>query len=162
MNDKPVKVTAKILGEDYTIRGRAPQGHIEQVARYVDERMREIAEAYPKLGTSRVAVLAAINMADELFKLREQYDQLTQLLEEEWSRRHNAPGAAESGRLGASAHEAAAASDPPKEPPAQIPAFGEPAERPGQLFTGDALTGRPESGGAGSEADWPPEADEDQ
>lgn len=172
MDDKPVKVTAKILGEDYTIRGHAPEGHIEKVARYVDERMREIAEAYPKLGTSRVAVLAAINMADELYKLREQYEQLTQLLEEEWSRRHNSPGAAESGRLGGGSREgvadrpgtggreAAAAGEPGRRQPVQVPAFGEPADRPGQLFTGDALTSRP---GAGEPAgDWDPEADEDQ
>lgn len=91
VEDRLVKVTARIMGEDYTIRGRAPEEHIQRVARFVDEKMIQIAEAYPKLGTSRMAVLTAINMADELFKIREQYEQLTQLLEEEWSQRHAVP-----------------------------------------------------------------------
>jgi cell division protein ZapA len=88
VEDRLVRVTARIMGEDYTIRGRSPEEHIHRVARFVDEKMLQISEAYPKLGTSRVAVLTAINMADELFKIREQYEQLTQLLEEEWSQRH--------------------------------------------------------------------------
>ena len=90
MEDRPIKVTAKILGEDYTIRGRASEEHILRIARFVDDKMLQVAQAHPKLGTSRVAVLAAINMADELFKIKEQYEQLTQLLEEEWSQRHAA------------------------------------------------------------------------
>ncbi len=93
MEDRMVKVTARIMGEEYVIRGRAPQEHIERIARYVDEKMNQIAETYPKLGTSRVAVLSAINMADELFKIKEQYEQLTRLLEEEWSQRHTAAAA---------------------------------------------------------------------
>ncbi len=144
-----MRVTARIMGEDYTIRGRAPEEHIERIARYVDGKMLQISEAYPKLGTSRVAVLAAINMADELFKIKEQYEQLTQLLEEEWSQRHGPVGSAEqpppraptrAGRLpGAGAGVQV-----------QLAAFGEPAVAPEALLTGDALTeaspGRPPGG----------------
>jgi len=114
-----------------------------------------------------VAVLAAINMADELFKIKEQYEQLTQLLEEEWSQRHaavqpeSAKGAgARAGRTSAPARPAPGASAAVSE----ASAAGEPA---GQLFTGDALTTgtggqastRP---GPGAEPGWEPPEDEDQ
>ncbi|MEW6031552.1 MAG: cell division protein ZapA [Bacillota bacterium] len=164
MEERLTRVTARILGEDYTIRGRMPAEHIERVARYVDEKMLQIAEAYPKLGTSRVAVLAAINMADELFKIREQYDQLTQLLEEEWSQRRQAAAADEparpSGRSGRLPE--AGAPEPGVEVASDRDAGGpgrkahEPGREAGdrQLFTGDALAGQ---------AGWkPPPEDEDQ
>ena len=174
MEDKPIKVTAKILGEDYTIRGRASEEHILRIARFVDDKMLQVAQAHPKLGTSRVAVLAAINMADELFKIKEQYEQLTQLLEEEWSQRHAAvrpespKGAgARAGRTSAPARPAPGASTAASEASAaasEASAAGEPA---GQLFTGDALTtltgGRASPRpGPGAEPGWEPPEDEDQ
>jgi cell division protein ZapA len=143
-----MKVTARILGEDYTIRGRMPQEHIERIARYVDGKMLQISEAYPKLGTSRVAVLAAINMADELFKIKEQYDHLTQLLEEEWSQRHQA----------ASTREAPKEAPPREVAPRERYAGGMTGAKPANeetanrevaateerhLFTGDALAPEP-------------------
>jgi len=150
VEEKTVRVTARIMGEEYTIRGRAPREHIERVAKYVDERMLEIAEAYPKLGTSRVAVLAAINMADELFKLREQYEQLTQLLEEEWSQRHGA----------GAARETAAAGDRRDE--GEVPGGEGVGVSSGRLFTGDALTRPPAGSGAASGTAGEPPEDEDR
>ena len=164
VEEKLMKVTARILGEDYTIRGRMPQEHIERIAAYVDGKMLQISEAYPKLGTSRVAVLAAINMADELFKIKEQYDHLTQLLEEEWSQRHHASTReAAPNRETASTREAAptretastreaaptrdvtaggggpAAPELPAEREAETAAREVAAAEEGHLFTGDAL-----------------------
>jgi len=159
VEEKLVKVTAKILGEEYTIRGRAPREHIERVARYVHERMNDISEAYPKLGTSRVAVLAAINMADELLKIREQYDQLTQLLEEEWSQRHGGEpagaGRAAASREAAAAREAVAREDPAREPTAheagaREAAAREPAAAREAAHAGSAATeDTPEKAGGG-------------
>lgn len=174
MEDRPIKVTAKILGEDYTIRGRASEEHILRIARFVDDKMLQVAQAHPKLGTSRVAVLAAINMADELFKIKEQYEQLTQLLEEEWSQRHAAvqpespKGAgARAGRTSAPARPAPGASaavSGVSTAASEASAAGEPA---GQLFTGDALTTGPGGQasprpGPGAEPGWEPPEDEDQ
>lgn len=156
-----VKVTARIMGEDYTIRGRAPREHIERVAKYVDERMLEIAEAYPKLGTSRVAVLAAINMADELFKLKEQYEQLTQLLEEEWSQRHGPGTAREAAAAGERRGEGGAAAGERRDE-SGVPAGEDVGVSSGRLFTGDALTRPPAGSGAAAGAAGEPPEDEDQ
>jgi len=174
VEDRPIKVTAKILGENYTIHGRASEEHILRIARFVDDKMLQVAQAHPKLGTSRVAVLAAINMADELFKIKEQYEQLTQLLEEEWSQRHAAvrpespKGAgARAGRTSAPARPAPGASAAASEASAAA-SEGSAADEPADtLFTGDALrtgTGGQASTrpGPGAEPGWEPPEDEDQ
>ncbi|MBI5709981.1 MAG: cell division protein ZapA [Candidatus Eisenbacteria bacterium] len=71
-------VEVQIFGHGYTIRGEADQAYILGVAAYVDRKMREITEKLPVASLSKEAVLASLNIADELFKeraLREQRDQ---------------------------------------------------------------------------------------
>lgn len=65
------RVNVEILGERYTIRGEAEPGYISEVARLVDDRMRELTQsAGSKTARSRIAVLTAINLADELLQTR--------------------------------------------------------------------------------------------
>jgi len=52
------------------------------LADYVDEKMNVIASKNPHLSTKQIAVLASLNIADELYKLQENYDKLLQILEE--------------------------------------------------------------------------------
>ena len=63
-------VQVQIFGHSYTIRGEADQGYITEVAGYVDRKMREITEKLPVASLSKVAILASLNIADELFKER--------------------------------------------------------------------------------------------
>jgi cell division protein ZapA len=65
-------VQVDIFGSQYTIRkGTEDPEYIARVAAYVDQKMREINERLPVASVSRVAVLASLNLADELFKERE-------------------------------------------------------------------------------------------
>lgn len=64
------RATVSILGESYTIRGEAEPGYIAEVAELVDARMRELRAASPQIPKARLAVLAAINLADELLQAR--------------------------------------------------------------------------------------------
>ena len=69
-------VQVQIFGHSYTIRGEADQDYITSVAAYVDRKMRDITEKLPVASLSKVAILASLNIADELFKersLREQH-----------------------------------------------------------------------------------------
>ena len=78
--DKKNVVQVQIFGHSYTIRGEANQDYILEVAAYVDRKMREVTEKLPVASLSKVAILASLNIADELFKernLREQRDQAT-------------------------------------------------------------------------------------
>jgi cell division protein ZapA len=63
-------VQVQIFGHGYTIRGEADQEYIMRVAAYVDRKMREITEKLPVASLSKVAILASLNIADELFKER--------------------------------------------------------------------------------------------
>ncbi|MBX5476298.1 MAG: cell division protein ZapA [Clostridia bacterium] len=92
MDELRNRVTVTIFNEEYVIRGDAREEHIRAVARRVDQRMREIAAQRPNLSVSRIAVLAALNLADELVRLSEQHERVVGLLEREWERRGAAAG----------------------------------------------------------------------
>ena len=75
-------VAVKIYGQEYNISGEASREHIMRVADYVDNKMQEIGDAI-NASNSGVAVLAAVNIADEYFarendiaELQEKNDQL--------------------------------------------------------------------------------------
>jgi len=74
MDNKNV-VQVQIFGHSYTIRGQAEENYIVDVAAYVDRKMREVTEKLPVASLSKVAVLASLNIADELFKERRERDQ---------------------------------------------------------------------------------------
>jgi cell division protein ZapA len=65
-------VQVDIFGSTYTIKkGDEDSDYIQRVARYVDQKMREINDRLPVASVSKVAVLTSLNLADELFKERE-------------------------------------------------------------------------------------------
>jgi len=68
--DPKAQVHVQIFGHSYTIRGEADQAYILSVAAYVDRKMREVTEKLPVESLSKVAILASLNIADELFKER--------------------------------------------------------------------------------------------
>jgi cell division protein ZapA len=73
VDDKGV-VQVDIFGSQYTIKkGNEDPTYIARVAAYVDQKMREINERLPVASVSKVAVLTSLNLADELFKEREDH-----------------------------------------------------------------------------------------
>ncbi len=82
-NGEKTRVTVRIYGEEYVIKGYAPAEYIIGIAAYVDKKMRLIGQKYPHLSLSKIAVLAALNIADELTRLQDDYNHLVRLLEEE-------------------------------------------------------------------------------
>ncbi len=68
MSDKN-KVTVKIMDRDYTLVSDDPREHMQRVANFVDDKMRETYNGNKKLSTSMIGVLTALNIADELFKV---------------------------------------------------------------------------------------------
>jgi cell division protein ZapA len=68
---EPSSVKAKILGTEYSLKAGSGREHIIEAAAYVDKVMKEISSKTPELPEIRIAVLAAVNMADELLRLRQ-------------------------------------------------------------------------------------------
>jgi cell division protein ZapA len=59
----------EIFGEVYHVRGGDEDGYLQSVADLVDRKMREVAE-HVTGDTTRIAILAALNLADELFRIQ--------------------------------------------------------------------------------------------
>ncbi len=70
MNEDQNVIKVQIFGGEYKIRGQADPEYIAEVARYVDSKMREINEKLSIATLGKVAILASLNLADELFKER--------------------------------------------------------------------------------------------
>jgi cell division protein ZapA len=68
--DAKTPVQVSIFGHSYTIRGDGDQAYVLEVAAYVDRKMREITGRLPVAPLAKVAILASLNIADELFKER--------------------------------------------------------------------------------------------
>jgi len=74
--EKKNRVNVKIYYEEYTMCGTATPDYLKRLAQYVDDKMQQIGEANKRLGTSKVAVLTAVNLADELFRARKRLREL--------------------------------------------------------------------------------------
>ncbi len=79
---EPKSVTVTIYGQEYTLRGDADSAYVEQVAALVDLKMREIAGRSDLASTGKVAILAAVNLADELLRERQKHQEALSMLEE--------------------------------------------------------------------------------
>ncbi|MFQ5662439.1 MAG: cell division protein ZapA [Terriglobia bacterium] len=67
-------IRLEIFGELHSIRSELHPAYVEQLARLVDAKMRALAEQTDTLDTRRLAVLAALNLADELQQLKEELE----------------------------------------------------------------------------------------
>jgi len=64
----------QIFGQVYHLRGSEDADYARRVARLVDDRMNAIADQMASVDSFRVAVLAALHIADEYLRLKEQHD----------------------------------------------------------------------------------------
>jgi cell division protein ZapA len=68
-----------ILNQKFTIKSEADEKHVKKVADYVNKKMFEIVSGNKAIATANVAILAALNIADDFYKFREEKNtQVTQ------------------------------------------------------------------------------------
>ncbi len=60
----------EIYGQRYTIKGQGSEKDINELAHFVDQKMREIANLSKVNSPTKVAILTSLNIADELFQLK--------------------------------------------------------------------------------------------
>jgi cell division protein ZapA len=79
------RIAVSIMGEEYILRGSSSPDEMDRVGRYVDRLMRKLCENNIQMSRHRIAVLAALNLADELLKLKADHDRSAtdQIKEEE-------------------------------------------------------------------------------
>ena len=68
---EPRVTTIEINGQRYPIKSALEPDYVARLAIYVDEKMRAASDSAPTGDSLRVAVLAALNIADELFRCRD-------------------------------------------------------------------------------------------
>jgi len=71
MAEREHLVPVDIGGQAYPIRTDLDPAYVARLAAYVDDRVRALAEATPSGDPMRLAVLAALNITDELFRCRD-------------------------------------------------------------------------------------------
>ncbi|MDQ7052120.1 MAG: cell division protein ZapA [candidate division KSB1 bacterium] len=82
MNQQGNIIKVTIYGTEYPIRGETDAEYIKKVAAYVDQKMYEVERSSSAKSTVKVAILAALNIADELFREREEKQKLVKQFEE--------------------------------------------------------------------------------
>jgi cell division protein ZapA len=75
-------IEINILGQNYTVRGDADAEYIKRLAAYVDEKLKEIHAANPSITPLKASILASLNIADELHKIRDAHDTAAKNIEE--------------------------------------------------------------------------------
>ena len=63
--------TVEIFGREYKIKSVADEGYIQRVAEFVDGKMKEVSQGSSFPAQDRLAIMAAVNIADELFQQKE-------------------------------------------------------------------------------------------
>ena len=82
MAKEPQSIRVVIYDQVYFMRGDLNEEYIQRLAQYLDTKMRAIAERTRTADTLRVAMLAALNVADEYHQLKARYEEVTQQVDQ--------------------------------------------------------------------------------
>ena len=75
-------IEVQILGQNYAIKTDEEEAYIKSLARFVDEKLKEIYNVAPNINQTKATVMAAFGIADELFKLRKEQEHMYKMIEE--------------------------------------------------------------------------------
>ena len=76
----------QIFGQTFSVGGELDEEYVQKLAAYVDEKMRAISELTPTVDTQKLAVMAALAIADELHSVRSERNDRDELLKEQAER----------------------------------------------------------------------------
>ena len=82
MAKEPQSIRVVIYDQEYFMRGDLNEEYIQKLARYLDTKMRSIAERTRTVDTVRVAILAALNVVDEYHQLKATHEEVTEHLDQ--------------------------------------------------------------------------------
>tara|TARA_B100001750_G_scaffold187344_1_gene156762 strand:- start:250 stop:540 length:291 start_codon:yes stop_codon:yes gene_type:complete len=72
MSEESNQVQISIFGQEYSVKAPADPDYIKKIAKYLDEKMREVQSGFSTTQSStRIAILAGMNITDELFHSRQ-------------------------------------------------------------------------------------------
>ena len=72
MSEESNNVKISIFGQEYSVKAPADENYIKKIAEYLDEKMREVQSGFSTTQSStRIAILAGMNITDELFTAKQ-------------------------------------------------------------------------------------------
>tara|TARA_A100001234_G_scaffold126357_1_gene110834 strand:- start:2893 stop:3183 length:291 start_codon:yes stop_codon:yes gene_type:complete len=72
MSEESNQVKISIFGQEYSVKAPADETYIKKIAEYLDEKMREVQSGFSTTQSStRIAILAGMNITDELFTAKQ-------------------------------------------------------------------------------------------
>tara|TARA_B100000886_G_C20273200_1_gene427918 strand:+ start:408 stop:698 length:291 start_codon:yes stop_codon:yes gene_type:complete len=72
MSEENNQVKISIFGQEYSVKAPADPDYIKKIAQYLDEKMREVQSGFSSTQSStRIAILAGMNITDELFTAKQ-------------------------------------------------------------------------------------------
>jgi cell division protein ZapA (FtsZ GTPase activity inhibitor) len=74
--EEKTRITVDIFGTNYKLVGKSSVSYMKMIAAHVNDQMYHLSNALPQLESSKIAVLASVNIADEFFKLRKEMEHL--------------------------------------------------------------------------------------
>jgi cell division protein ZapA len=80
MEGKNDSTLVEIFGQTYNVRGEGDPDYLAELARFVDSRMREVAASVATVDATKIAILAALNIADEFSRYRKERESADGLL----------------------------------------------------------------------------------
>ena len=86
MSNRNEVTRVNIFGREYTIRGAGSPAYISEIAHYVDMKMRQMTDNATMASTAKVAIIAALNIADELYQDRDKFEELDESQSSELTR----------------------------------------------------------------------------
>ncbi len=70
MENRPTVIQVEIFGQTYSVRAAGEEEYIRDLAAFVDRKMREVAAHAPTVDSTKIAILAALNVSDEFHQYR--------------------------------------------------------------------------------------------
>lgn len=81
VTDEQHRVKVDIFGQVYTLKGPGSPERLARVAALADRKMHELFEQNPRLNLQTLAILTALNFAEEYQRIANEYEALLQALE---------------------------------------------------------------------------------
>jgi cell division protein ZapA len=79
-------IKVQIFGQTFSIQGELDESYVQKLAAYVNQKMNAISEMAPTVDGQRLAVMAALAIADELHSLKERNGEQEEILKEQAER----------------------------------------------------------------------------
>ncbi|MBI5299116.1 MAG: cell division protein ZapA [Deltaproteobacteria bacterium] len=76
------QIEIKVMGQKFMVRSESSEEYINAVADFVDQKITEIVKGSKSVASLNVAILAAMNIADEFMKYKDQKDKQVSKVEE--------------------------------------------------------------------------------